>query len=139
MKQELIIVSEFLKESGAPTGALVSDLAKFLSQNGHSVKTVAVDRMYHPGGLRPQRFLNMVEIFFKLIGAFFGHMVKNGGKGSNVCVLVTTSPPLFHIVTLFLAKLASFPVVLWFMDAHPEIELRFLERNLGKLESGYTD
>ena len=131
MNKDVIVASEFSAGSGAPTGALVADIILFLKEKKLNVFTVSVKRSYKPGGIRPNRLINMLEIFLKLNSMLIFRKINSLMKGNQLSLIITTSPPLMHIYAVILCKVFRIHSVLWYMDAHPELELRSVEKNLG--------
>lgn len=125
----VLLVSEFPVKSGAPTGALASDLEAYLASQKHTaVRFLTISRPYVPGGLSPSRIWNLVFLHVSMCFVLPVERVLSVLKGHQLCVVATTSPPFIHWTSSILARIFRVPTIIWFQDAHPEIEARALEK-----------
>ena len=124
----VILINEYGEGSGAPTGALVADLARELSAQSHvDVAFFCMSRPYKTGGLRRERLVHLFLMHFALPFVLLAARVRSMLDGSRVCLVVTTSPPLIQWTACLVGRILGIPSLFWLQDAHPELEARLLE------------
>jgi hypothetical protein len=125
----VILISEYPKKSGAPTGALASDFETFVSQYDQiSFRFLTINRKYRPNGLRPGRIWNLCYLHALVWLILPIERVVAAWNKQKICCLVTTSPPLIQWSVALVGFLFQIPSTIWYLDAHPEIEARSLEK-----------
>lgn len=124
----VLLVSEYPAQSGAPTGALASDLESYLTMRKKvSVRFIKVSRPYVPGGLSWSRIRNLLHLHTCIWFIFPYELLLSILSNTRICVIATTSPPLIQWTCTILGSIFRLPVIVWYQDAHPEIEARALE------------
>ncbi|MCX6116030.1 MAG: hypothetical protein NT027_00670 [Proteobacteria bacterium] len=122
----LILINEF-SDTNCPVTKLVYDLGEWVSQDkGQSVVQLNLGTKYRPGGLGWIRVLSLLIMHLITPYRLFYHRIKCMISKSKMTVIVTTLPPFIHWTTVLFCKLIQVKVILWYMDAHPEIEIRKL-------------
>lgn len=134
---DVLLISEYAKQSGAPTGFLASDFVDFLKERvTGNVWFFHIPGRYSPGGLRMKRILNLCGLHLATPFVLLIAKMRSLVAGRRLAVIATTSPPLIHWTTQLFAACFFIPVLTWYQDAHPEIEGRLFEkRGLGLLAS----
>lgn len=124
----IVLINEFSDEN-CPVTKLVYDLGKDL---GHDSKTkiiqVNLRTKYRPGGTRWQRVLSLFAMHLMMPFVLFYQWLLTTGSSKRLCIVVTTLPPLIHWNVLAIAHIFRVRCVVWYQDAHPEIESRILRK-----------
>lgn len=129
MQTNVLMIAEYLKESGAPTGMLASDLQDELKkQNAGKVWVLRAPGNYKPGGLAFMRLRNLLLLHVFTPFLILAAQIFSLFSGRKLVVVATTSPPLIHWTAQFFAFLFRARTLTWYQDAHPEIECRLLEK-----------
>lgn len=125
---KIVLVNEF-SDVHCPVTKLVYDLGAELTlvADTHVVQA-NLRTNYRPGGTRWQRILSLVLCHLFIPAVVFWQVLWSAIKAQKICVVVTTLPPLLHWNLLLLASILRFRCVVWYQDAHPEIEVRILKR-----------
>jgi hypothetical protein len=125
----VVLVNEF-SDTNCPVTNLVYDLGFSLEKHQHThVIQLNLRTKYRPGGTRWQRVASFFLMQILMPFAVLYHFLAATARGQCLCFVVTTLPPLIHWVTILLGKVIGFRVVVWYQDAHPEIEARILRKN----------
>ncbi len=128
MQSNVLFINEYFGGS-SPTGKLLNDLHGFLRSSGFDSNYFSLRTDYKPGGLRFSRLLNF--IYFHAVLPFI--LLRFILTHKNPVVVSLTSPPLAHWSALIFGRIFNIPVFVWYMDAHPELEIRlFLPKLLGR-------
>lgn len=124
----VVLVNEF-SDVNCPVTKLVYELGNELSDHsGTKVVQANLRTKYRPGGTRWQRVLSLVVMHLLMPFVMICQWLAAKLRRQRFCVLVTTLPPLLHWNLLLLSLLLRFRCVVWYQDAHPEIEARILRR-----------
>jgi hypothetical protein len=124
----IILVNEF-SDLNSPVTKLVYDLGAALTVLPNTtVIQLNLRTKYRPGGLRWQRIGSMGLMYMIAPVIIFCHLITSKMGREKFCVVVTTTPPLLHWILLLLSAVLKFRVIVWYQDAHPEIEVRILRR-----------
>ncbi|MCX6125864.1 MAG: hypothetical protein NTV34_14110, partial [Proteobacteria bacterium] len=83
---------------------------------------------YAPGGTAPRRILSMLAMHLILPVILCYWRILCLVTGRKLTQLATTLPPLIHINASIFGRTLSIPTVVWYQDAHPELEARICER-----------
>ena len=124
----VVIVNEF-SDVNCPVTKLVYDLGDELTKHA-ATKIVQANlrTKYRPGGTRWQRVLSLGVMHLIMPFVMVYQRLAAKINRQRFCVLVTTLPPLLHWNLLLLSVVLRFRCVVWYQDAHPEIEARILAR-----------
>lgn len=124
----VVIVNEF-SDLNCPVTKLVYDLGTELTKNtGTKVVQANLRTKYRPGGTRWQRVLSLVVMHLVMPFIVMYQWLAAKICRQRLCVLVTTLPPLLHWNLLLISLVLKFRCVVWYQDAHPEIEVRILNK-----------
>jgi hypothetical protein len=125
---KIVLVNEF-SDVNCPVTKLVYDLGAELTLVADTqVVQANLRTTYRPGGTRWQRVLSLILCHLGIPVVVMYQVFLSAIKGQKICVVVTTLPPLLHWNLLVLASVLRFRCVVWYQDAHPEIEVRVLQR-----------
>lgn len=129
-KLHIIMVCEYDRSSGAATGALASDLYERLEREGKAtLEFLCVKKKYQPGGAQLSRIFNLLYLHIACFFKFFVLFVRQKlVLRKQVLTIAITTPPFIHWTTSVLSRLLGFKSVVWYFDAHPEIEARIAIR-----------
>ncbi|BBH54043.1 hypothetical protein [Fluviispira sanaruensis] len=126
MKKIIYLIDEFCISSSSPNSKHVKDIIDFINlDKKNSSKNIFFSKNYVPGGLRPKRLFNLLKSFIYM--SFFIPYISLKELNIHKSIVITTSPPMLYLYCLFLCKFSKIDCYVWFMDAHPEIEARFLQ------------
>lgn len=124
----VVLVNEF-SDINCPVTKLVYDLGNELSTiPGTLVVQANFRTKYRPGGTRWQRVLTLLGMHITMPFVITFQWVRAKIQQKPFCVIVTTLPPLLHWNLLLLSLVLRYRCILWYQDAHPEIEARILKR-----------
>ena len=125
----LVVVNEHGGGKGAPTGDLVADFLVDWTSSGGTSRFISESARYVPGALRLGRILNQLRLGIRVFALLLLERITTWITGKNLVVISTTSPPLFHIPLILFAKCIGALPILWLMDAHPENEVRLIQKS----------
>ncbi len=124
----VVLVNEF-SDINCPVTKLLyefgGDLAK---ETNTQVAQFNLRTKYRPGGMRWQRVVSLIVMHLLTPFAAIYHWLNAYILGQKLCFVVTTLPPLVHWSVILIGNLFGFRVVVWYQDAHPEIESRILQK-----------
>lgn len=95
--------------------------------NGYEVVQINLRTKYRPGGLQAARVFGLLAMQALLPFLLFFWRLYALARRQKVVQLVSTLPPLLHLAGLIWGSLLRVPTIVWYQDAHPEIETRILE------------
>jgi hypothetical protein len=129
MSSILLIINEFSDES-CPATRLAYDFGRNMAATSEfRIIQVNLRTKYRPGGTNPVRVLSLVAMHLMLPFLLFFWRLRGLMKHTKVVQLVLTLPPLIHIAATWWGHLLGLKTVVWYQDAHPELEARILERH----------
>lgn len=139
----ILLINQYYPPDTAPTGQLLSDLAKALVEQGHNVHVLCSRRTYGGGdvvlsaeqildgayihrvnatgfgrGMLLGRLLDYLSFY---VSATFRAMIM---PRMDVSVSLTT-PPFISIIGLLLLRLKRTKMILWTMDLYPEVAVAY--------------
>lgn len=128
-RHRIIVVNEFRGDQ-SPVAAIVTDfLEHFENEAPVSYTHISTKGKYKAGGLSYRRISNLVYLHLKLPWVVLAAKVKSLFLKEKLYILTTTSPPLIQWTSIVIGKALSIPSFVWYMDAHPELEARILDRS----------
>ncbi len=124
----VVLVNEFSDEN-CPVTKLVYDLGYDLRRNENTVVVQANLRTkYRPGGTRWQRILSLVAMHILMPLVTVVQKILARIQRERLVFVVTTLPPLIHWELALICMFLRIPIIIWYQDAHPEIEARYLKQ-----------
>jgi hypothetical protein len=125
----LIFINEF-SDRNCPVTALVYDLQQSLSREDQvHCSQLNLRTRYRPGGFQIIRILSLLAMVVLSPFAIVWHRILTFISRKKLTIVLTTLPPMLHWVVLPIAFFLRVPVIFWYMDAHPELEMRILQRS----------
>lgn len=123
----VIFINEFRGRQG-PVACLVDDLALFLRRRQKAVELISCRGTYTPGGLRWRRIFNLLAMHLIVPARLLLLKLVTWISNDRPTIVVTTSPPLLHLSTALMCRVLRLRCLIWYLDAHPELEAKILAK-----------
>ena len=124
----ILILNQFGRDAGAPTGRLARELAEFLQAAGHGARVLSSDASYHVRRRGWRRWAHEAKSHLVLFGRTLAH-------GRVDAVIALTSPVCLPVTAAIAAGLRGARLYLWNMDLYPDLALVLGELKPGGLAS----
>ncbi|MEG3637824.1 glycosyltransferase family 4 protein [Magnetococcus sp. PR-3] len=142
----LIFVNRFFAPDHSATSQLLTDLSRYLAQQGQTVHIITSRQRYEGGApLVAYEQVDGVEVH-RVFGFRFGrrHLLGRGLDylsfylfaawkllwlaGRHDCVVAKTDPPLISVIVTLVSFLKGFRVINWVQDLFPEVAVYLLPK-----------
>jgi hypothetical protein len=124
----VVLANEF-SDINCPVTKLMYDLGAELALDAETTVIHANLRTkYRPGGTQWLRVVSLGLCHLVIPVVVLYQVLLSAIKREKICVVIATTPPLLHWNLLILSSVLRFHCVVWYQDAHPEIEVRILRR-----------